>query len=439
MPAFEFQARKRDGSVVSGSVEAADRSAAVRLIERMQCVPFRVQPPVVSGPRPTRPGSSTRSSTPTKVAKQSATSATSSPPLRPTAPPPAEPRVSHALRLLFTEQLAHLLGAGMTLDEALKALMRRLKQPAIKQITAQLHQDLVEGRSFSQALAQMPRSFPPLYVNLVQAGEASGALPEILRRLVIHLTEVKTLRDKVKQALLYPLFLAAFGVALVIVFITVLVPQITGFFDKAGGTLPLPTRILIEINKTLVGRWWLILGGAIALWLLFRALTRSPAGRLAWDRLRLRLPGYGGVARHRFYAQFARTMGTLLRNGVSLLRAVELLANIADNAWLRERLLAARAEVIDGATLSAALTRQQIFPDLMLDMMAVGEQTGRFAETMELVADVFERELNSKIETATALIPPVIIVLIAGVVGMVVFAIMSAVFSLSGSLRVRAS
>jgi general secretion pathway protein F len=411
-------------------VESPDRSSALRQIEQRRCVPFRVVPmaelsAVTAGPAAAR--SAPAESSTLVVTDRSAP-----------APSPAVDRLTHSQRLLFTEQLAYLLSAGMTLDEALSVLGKRLNQGNLRGIIEHLHGALVDGRSFSQALADFPRSFPPLYVNLVQAGEASGALPDILKRLVAHLMAVKSLRDSVQQALLYPAILTVAGAGVIILFITVLVPQLTGFLAKTGGSLPLPTRILIKLNDFVVGYWWLAVMIGIGGFAFYKIFTRTPHGREAWDAFRLKIPGYGRVIQYRFYAQFARTLGTLLHNGVTLLKAVDLLASISENAHLRKQLLVGRAELIEGASLSKAMSRQGVFPALMLDMMSVGEQTGRFADTMQMIADVYERELDRQVKIATALIPLVIIVVIAILVGAVVFAIMSAVFSITSGLRGRA-
>ena len=412
MPQFAYRARNSQGGLVEGVLDCADRSIAIRQIELQQCVPVRIDL-VGAG------------------AKTKAVDA---------APPPAPTqnlKIPHSQLLIFTEQLAHLLQAGMTLDEALAVLKKRLKQPRVQQMTGALHQSLVDGRSFSQALSEMPRIFPPLYVNLVAAGEASGALSQILLRLVKHLTQAKELRDRVQQALIYPAFLALAGAILVTIFITFMVPQLTGFMAQTGGALPLPTRILLQIHHAITGYWWAaglaIIGGIIG----FRALLRSEEGRVGWDRFRLLIPGYGRVIRHRYYAQFSRTMGTLIENGVPLLRALDLVREIAANRFLELKLADVRRAVIDGATLSAALQEQKIFPDLFTDMMGVGEQTGHFAETMQAIADVYERELDRSVGVISQLIPPVIIVMIAAVVGLVVFSILSAVFEMTHSLQIR--
>src|SRR5213076_3511480 len=198
---FAYRARNAQGGLVEGVLDCADRAVAIRQIELQQCIPIRID---VVGAEP-------------KIASRDVT-----------APAPARQalKIPHGQLLVFTEQLAHLLQAGMTLDEGLSILEQLLKQPRVQQMTHALHQALIDGRSFSQALRDFPRIFPPIYVNLVAAGEASGALPDILSRLVEHLMQAKNLRDSVQQALIYPMFLALAGVALITLFITFMVPQL---------------------------------------------------------------------------------------------------------------------------------------------------------------------------------------------------------------------
>ena len=417
MPQFSYRARNSQGELVEGVLDCADRAVAIQQIELQRCIPVRIEllGAEPKGPKVVRPPAGGRLEASTQNLK-----------------------IPHGQLLIFTEQLAHLLKAGMTLDEALSILEKRLKQPRVQQMTHSLHQSLVDGRSFSQALSEMPRIFQPLYVNLVAAGEASGALPQILLRLVKHLMQAKDLRDRVQQALIYPAFLALAGAVLVTIFITFMVPQLSGFMAQTGGALPLPTRILLQIHHAITSYWWVGVLAAVGLIVAFRALVRSEEGRVGWDRFRLLIPGYGRVIRHRYYAQFARTLGTLMENGVPLLRSLDLVTEIAGNRFLEVKLGEVRKAVIDGATLSAALQEQKMFPDLFTDMMAVGEQTGHFAETMQAIADVYERELDRSVGVISQLIPPIIIVVIAVVVGLIVFSILSAVFEMTHSLQFRA-
>jgi type II secretory pathway component PulF len=416
MPQFSYRARDAQGGLVEGTLNCPDRAVAIRQIEQLHYIPIRIEavgtePQVVRG------------------APATATSVV--------ATPTQNLKIPHTQLLIFTEQLAHLLTAGMTLDEGLAVLQKRLKHPRVQQMTAALHRALVDGRSFSQALRDFPRIFPAIYVNLIAAGEASGALPDILKRLVEHLMQAKNLRDRVQQALIYPAFLALAGAALMTIFITYMVPQLTNFMAQNGGTLPLPTRMLVRFHHVLTTYWWvaivLVMGAVIAI----RAFVRSEEGKITFDRLRLSAPGYGRVIKHRYYAQFSRTLGTLMENGVPLLKALDLVTEIADNKYLERKLAEVRRAVIDGANLSVALSQQQLFPELFTDMMAVGEQTGHFAQTMQTIADVYERELDRAVQIISALIPPVIIVCIALIVGFVVYSILSAVFEMTASLQAR--
>ncbi len=416
MPQFSYRARDAQGALVEGILDCPDRTVAIRQIEQKRCIPIKIE--AVDGrPATTQKAGALKTTTP---------------------PAPTQSlKIPHNQLLIFTEQLAHLLQAGMTLDEGLSILQKRLKQPRVQQMTRALHQALIDGRSFSQALREMPKIFPPLFVNLVAAGEASGALPEILLRLVKHLMQAKNLRDRVQQALIYPAFLAVAGAGLITIFITYMVPQLQGFLEQIGGALPFATRLLVDFHHVIIAYWWLGALIAIGIAVGFRAFVRTEEGRLTWDRFRLRTPGYGRILRYRYYAQFSRTLGTLIQNGIPLLRSLDLVSEIAGNRYLELKIIQARRAVIDGATLSAALGSEGIFPDLFTDMMAVGEQTGRFGETMQTIADVYERELDRNVAIVSQLIPPIIIVLIAIVVGLVVYGILDAVFTVTHSLQFR--
>src|SRR2546423_9891124 len=273
MPQFAYRARNAQGSLVEGVLDCADRAVAIRQIELQHCIPIRID--VVDAAKSTETKAAGLLSAQRKLRLLA---------FPEVATPKQNLKIPHAQLLIFTEQLAHLLQAGMTLDEALSILEKRLKQPRVQQMTHSLHQSLVDGRSFSQALSEMPRIFQPLYVNLVAAAEASGALPQILLRLTKHLMQAKDLRDRVQQALIYPAFLALAGAILVTIFITFMVPQLTGFMAQTGGALPLPTRILLQIHHLITGYWWAAGLAIIGVIIGFRALVRSEEGRIGWDR-----------------------------------------------------------------------------------------------------------------------------------------------------------
>ena len=455
MPEFRYSARNAQGQLVDGTVTASDRSAAIAQVEQKRLVPIRVQAAesaepagakpamAVAAPAPQQKGpanavketSPSKSQTP-KTGDPTAKGASSrAGAAAATAPAGGGMKLSYSQQYLFSEQLAHLLSAGMTLDESLGVLVKRLKHPKLQALSKSLHQSLLDGGSLSQAMREFPRIFSPLYVNMISSGEASGSLPTILRRLTVHIGEVKALRDSVQQALLYPAVLVVIGVALIMVFMNWMVPQLISFFKDTGATLPTPTRMIIDLNNAVTRYWWLVAAGIVGAFVLFRAFIASPSGRVAWGRFKWTVPVFSRIPRYRLYAQFARTLGTLTSNGVTLLRALELLEDIAGNEFIRLRMVEVRAAVVDGATLSNALAYQKIFPDMFVDMMSVGEQTGKFPDTMNLIADVYERELDKQVKVVSTLIPPIVMVMIAAVIGTVIYGILIAVFKLTGGLH----
>jgi type II secretory pathway component PulF len=419
MPQFRYVAKGSAGKLVDGVITCNDRAAAIRQVEKEHGFPIKIEP--ITTAAESKPG------------KQPESSPTTDRPL----PVPGVETLSHGQIHLFTEQLGHLLTSGMTLDEALGVLVKRMKHPKLGAISRALHQGLVDGRSLSQTLRGYPKIFSPLYVNMVAAGEASGALAEIMRRLVIHLADVKALRDRMQQALVYPAILVVAGTLLIGVFMTIVVPQLTSFFIKSGQELPQATKILLNVNYAITHYWWLAIAAVVGARVLFKIATRTAEGRHAWDAFVWKLPLISILLRHRFYAQFARTLGTLMDNGVTLLRALELLDESAGNEFVRRKMVEVRAAVMDGATLSAASGEHKIFPELFVDMMSVGEQSGRFGTTMHSIADIYERELDKQVRIVSTLIQPLILLAMASIVGLVVYAILSAVFGMTTGLQKR--
>lgn len=442
MPQFRYTARDSSGQLVDGVVTANDRSGAISQVEQKKYTPIKIVAadaapasgsPVKALPAPG--GEKALAKVEQAVTKSSAASAKNGTASSAANPPMKVTTISHSQQYLFCEQLAHLLSAGMTLDESLGVLVKRLKQPKLKALSQSLHQSLIDGRSLSQAMKDFPRIFNSLFVNMISAGEASGSLSLILRRLTTYLADIKSLRDRVQQALMYPAFLVVAGIGLILVFMTTMVPQLTSFFKDTNAKLPPITKLLIDANDVITGYWWAIIGVIVGAVVLFKAATASPAGKLAWHKFKWHVPVFSLIPRYRFYAQFARTLGTLTENGVTLLRALELLEDVADNEYVRLRMVDLRASVVDGATLSGAAAPQNIFPEMFVDMMGVGEQTGKFPETMNLIADVYERELDKQVQVVSTLIPPMVMVVIAAVIGVVIYGILVAVFSLTSGVR----
>ncbi len=337
--------------------------------------------------------------------------------------------------LLFTSELADLIEAGMTLGQALQALSSQGEEDSAQRFVCQdLCDRIVRGESFSDACAHHPKTFPPLYSNMIRAGEASGALVEVLRRLADHYERNDSMRGKIKSAMSYPVIVLGFGVVAVIGALVWIIPKFQKVFDSMGAALPLPTRMLIGLSDFFIHYGWTL---AIAVFLFviwFRKWKVSPAGRLKIDGWKLRAPLIKGIVAAGAYSSLAYTLKTLLSNGVNVLQALKISEETCDNAVIAQALATARKRVTDGTSISGPLASSGVFPRMMTDMLAVGEQAGDMASSLEHIGKRYQKDMDRNIASFTNALEPIMIVAIAGVVGFVAIAILMAVFKVSASM-----
>lgn len=337
--------------------------------------------------------------------------------------------------LLFTSELADLIEAGMTLGQALQALAKQGEEGSAQRFIGQdLCDRIVRGESFSDACTHHPKSFPPLYSNMIRAGEASGALVEVLHRLVDHYERYDSMRGKIKSAMSYPVIVLCFGIVAVIGALVWIIPQFKKVFDSLGASLPLPTRMLIGMSDFFVAYGWLVLIGAVLAGWWFCKWKNTPAGRLRVDGWKLRAPLIKGIVAAGAYSSLAYTMRTLLVNGVNVLQALKISSETCNNAVIAAALDNARKRVTDGTTISGPLASSGVFPKMMTDMLAVGEQAGDMASSLEHIGKRYQKDMDRNIASFTNALEPLLIVMIAGVVGFVAIAILMAVFKVSSSL-----
>ena len=337
--------------------------------------------------------------------------------------------------LLFVSELADLLEAGMTLGQALQALASQGEELSAQRYVCQdLCDRIVRGESFSDACAHHPRTFPPLFSNMLRAGEASGAMVEVLRRLGDHYERDDNMRGKIKSALTYPVIVLVFGVFAVIAALVWIIPKFQKVFDSMGASLPLPTQILIGMSHALIEYGWLMaIGVAIAvIW--FRKWKTTPSGMRRIDAWKLRAPLIKGIVAAGAYSSLAYTLKTLLTNGVNVLQALKICEETCGNAVIGDALKTARQRVTDGTTISGPLASSGVFPRMMTDMLAVGEQAGDMASSLEHIGKRYQKDMDRNIASFTNALEPILIVAIAGVVGFVAIAILMAVFKVSSSL-----
>ena len=337
--------------------------------------------------------------------------------------------------LLLTSELADLLEAGMTLGQALKALSNQGEEhSAQRYICSDLCDRIVRGENFSDACAHHPKTFQPLYSNMIRAGEASGAMGEVLRRLVDHYERYDNMRGKIKSALSYPVIVLCFGILAVIGALVWIIPQFEKVFAAMGASLPLPTLILIGMSNFVIGYGWLLLIAVVAFVLWFRKWKDSPAGRLKIDGWKLKMPLISGIVAAGTYSSLAYTLKTLLVNGVNVLSALKICEETCGNAKIGEALATARKRVTDGTSISGPLASSGVFPRMMTDMLAVGEQAGDMPGSLEHIGKRYQKDMDRNIAAFTNALEPILIVLIAGAVGFVAVAILMAVFKVSSAL-----
>lgn len=331
----------------------------------------------------------------------------------------------------MTRLMSTLLCAGVTLPESLVALTDQVESPRFKNVLSDVGSKVNEGSSLADAMSAHPKVFSKLYINMVRAGEASGSLETVLIRISDFMDQQEELRGKVTTAMFYPAAMALVGISVVTLLMVKVVPGIAEMFAGQGAELPFTTRFLIAVSAVIAGYWWLLIILAAGGIQLFRKWHATPVGRELTDRVVLWLPVIGGLARKIAVARLARTLATMLASGVQLLQALDIVRSLLGNVVLEKVLTQARDEIREGAGIAAALKRSGQFPPLVTHMIAVGERSGQLEQMLTDLADAYDRETSAAITRATAVLEPVMIVLMGGSVGFIVFAIMTPILQLN--------
>ncbi|HMN34255.1 MAG TPA: type II secretion system inner membrane protein GspF [Chiayiivirga sp.] len=336
--------------------------------------------------------------------------------------------------LQFTQQLATLLGAGQPLDRALQILLDLPDSPEARRVIERVRDAVRGGTPLSQALEQEEGVFSRLYVNMVRAGEAGGSLHDTLKRLAEYLERSKALRESVINALIYPsiLVLMVFGALLLL--LGYVVPQFLPLFEDMDVEMPLLTQVVMALGNFVSGYWWLLLAGLVAGFMLLRRRLADPQARRGFDAWVLRRGLVGGLVARLETARLARTLGTLVHNGVPLLTALSIARNVMGNLALSDAVEAASAEVKTGGGLAQALGRSKLFPRLALQMVAVGEESGDLDTMLTKVADTFDQEVKNTVERLLAALVPTVTVFMAAAVALIMMAILIPIFSLTNAV-----
>jgi type II secretory pathway component PulF len=428
MPQFAYKARKRTGEVVTGLLEVADRSAALMQIDRLGLFPIAVDMP--KGAAAAAAAAAATGGGAVKVNLDFLP-----PALRNVLERKRKPKMQELAT--WTQQLANLLKAGMPLTVALNSMTYLVSKGIPADVSKQLKQDVMEGRGLSEAMSKQPRIFSNLYINMVKAGEQSGALEDVLRRMADHFNRFAEVQAKFKSALIYPTFVLCVGIAIGIFFMTVMLPNFLKLFDGFKIPLPLATRMLIGISNFFQHWWWLVLAVVSTVVLLAYRFSTTDHGKRKIDHWKITVPILGNVMRLNLFGQFARTLATLLHNGVPVLVALEITEQIIPNRILKEAIADTRKDVTDGKTIAQPLARSKVFPQLMVDLVKIGEETGNVPGSLANIAETYENELNIALRVMTNMIEPVIICIMALGVGFLLVAVLSAMFAITSSISAR--
>lgn len=332
----------------------------------------------------------------------------------------------------MTRQLSTLLAAGLPLVQSLNILGTQTSQQQLKKVLAQVKDEVNEGASLSQSLSHFPKIFPPFYVNMVRAGEASGTLNLVLERLAEFSERQQALRQKVKGAMMYPAIILVVGLVMMFYLVTNVVPEITKVYDEMHQALPFVTVVLIAVSGFFKTFWWAIfLLAAMGVMGARYAVTRTEKGRFLWDGMMIRMPLIGQLTRKLAVARFSRTLGTLLQSGVPLLTALGIVRNVINNSLIGKAIQEAAQEVEEGQSLSGPLAKSGLFPPIATEMIAVGEQSGNLEMMLYRISDAYEKEVETSIGLVTSVMEPVMIIIMGVVVGFIVISVLLPIFEMN--------
>ena len=399
---FDYKARRSADEILTGTLEADSDTAAAMRLKRLGYFPIEI----------TRRGASLQN--PLEFFRG---------------------RVGSGELALFARQMGTLVGSGVGLSESLALVSSQLPHQRLKEALTDARTRVEGGESFSEALGNHRRLFPPFLISVIAAGETGGMLAEVLDRAADHYESMEDLKGKVASALIYPAFLFFVGILSVGILVTFVVPRFTELFVGLGQALPLPTTILLAVSGFMATWWWAVIGGLLAAAAAFYRITRSGPGKLAWDSFKLEVPLYGQLLVKIETARFARTLSSLLQNGVPILQSLDVVANTVSNSKIAREVRKVREVVEQGSSLGEALRKHTDFADMAFSMVRVGESSGATPAMLEKIASVYQRDVDRTARALTTLLEPLLIVFMGGLVAFIVMSILLPVFRLEAIVQ----
>ena len=397
MPIFTYTARATNGDLKTATIEAASRDAVIAQLRKMRLAVVKIDE---NAQKSTKKGS-----------------------------------VKIRDIVVFTRQFSTMVNAGLPLVQALDILAKQTENKTLSSITRQVMFDVESGYTLADSMAKHPRAFTSLYTNMVAAGEAGGILDVILNRLATFLEKNDKLIRKVKGAMIYPSSILAVAVGAIAILLIFVIPTFEDMFASVGVPLPFPTRIVIGMSKGLQSYWWAIIALFVGSFFMVKKYYASPNGKLAIDKMLLKLPILGDVLRKSSVSRFTRTLGTLIASGVSILEGLEITARTAGNRVVQDAIMASRASIAGGETIAAPLAKSGVFPPMVISMISVGESTGGLDEMLSKIADFYDDEVDAAVGGLLSLLEPMMIVFLGIAVGGMIMAMYLPIFDMVNAVQ----
>lgn len=336
---------------------------------------------------------------------------------------------------IFTRQFATLINAGIPVVDSLKILSEGLRPGPLRESSSHVKSQIEGGRRLAESMAQRPQVFDKLYCNMIQAGEEAGILDSILQRLALYLEKSEKLRNQVRGALVYPAVIIVVAMLVITGILVFIIPRFQEFYSQAGKEPPALTLLVVGISDFLVQRWYFVVGALFLIPIAFGQWVNSESGRDQFDRLLMKSPIFGEVVRKSSIARLSRTLSTLLASGVGLLEAIDISARTAGNIVIEQAMLRSKESVSAGRPFTSPLSREKIFPDMVVQMIAIGEQSGTLDQMLGKIADFYEDEVENAVKAMTSLIEPLLMVVLGGIIAFIVVAMYLPIFNMADTIQ----
>jgi type II secretory pathway component PulF len=400
MSTYKYRAKKGPDEIVEGTIDAQSEREAVDKLSSMGCLPMHIE----------KGGQSSSPVVPLRKTKG---------------------RMRSREITVFSRQLASLLKAGVPILNALNIIREQTENLYLKTVLGDIHSAIKDGATFSAVLAQFPRVFSPLYVAVIRTGEDSGALPASLLRIAEYRAKQEEMLSRFRMAMAYPLLMAIVGVGTIVFMLTFVMPRLMNIFANLGENLPLPTRILISISDTLRGGWYWIVAVIVIAALIVKRQSKTEAGKLSMSLLKLHLPIFGNFALKAELARFSSTLEMLIRNGIPILKAIDISIPVLENEIIKRQLKKSHKELEQGGYFGKSLKDSRLFPAFVSNLISIGEESGRLDEALKEVADSYERDTDESIRVMTSLLEPLMILVMGLIVGFIVVAMLLPMFEIN--------